>query len=480
MSIGVIASQAFSPTKLTGLKVWLDASDIATIIDSGGFVSEWKDKSKEGNHVVQLNGVDQPSTGVDTIKGLNVLTFDGVNTFLRIADLVGGVLSQPNTIYIVFEISNLLASTMRFFDGKGGGTRHTIDILGASDDEWAMQGLSGNTKVVGVPYAISCIFNTTSSEGYINGILEITGDVGAQTLGGVTLGAGGSTGIFPFPGKIGEVIVKDGISDTAERLEVENYLFNKWGIEFDPLSLHGLKLWLDASDTGTIIDSSGNVSEWQDKSLEGNKAEQLVGVEQPKTGTRTINGLNVIDFNGLANNMVLDSQPIVGTEARTVIIVGAADDGDNQNFFINLSNSDVTGAQYRVTAEIGVRIFNGLITLSDSAEDGVGAIITVTNEANSTLENDSSNFQGYKNGVLLTGSGPAITVDTGVDVASIGDDSFGGGVGRLDGVIGEMIIYDRVLSTLEREQIEEYLSNKWNIPLSFPFAFSSDFSSDFS
>ena len=120
---------------------------------------------------------------------------------------------------------------MRIFDGKGGGTRHFIDILGASDDKWAMQGLSGNTKFVGVPYVISCIFNGGVSEGYIQGILEITGNAGTSTLAGIEVG-GTNTGSLPFPGKIAEVIVVDGASDEAERLEVQNYLFNKWGISF--------------------------------------------------------------------------------------------------------------------------------------------------------------------------------------------------------------------------------------------------------
>ena len=34
MSIGIIASQAFVPTKLAGLKLWLDATDENTVIKS--------------------------------------------------------------------------------------------------------------------------------------------------------------------------------------------------------------------------------------------------------------------------------------------------------------------------------------------------------------------------------------------------------------------------------------------------------------
>jgi len=238
---------------------------------------------------------------------------------------------------------------------------------------------------------------------------------------------------------------------------------------FSPNKISGLKLWLDASDLGTITESGGAVSLWVDKSRNGSDAVQLTGLLQPVTGTRTINGLNVIDFDGIDDLMVLDSQPLIGTEARTIILVGFADNGLGQNNFISLSDDGTgSGGQYRITAEMGVRI-DGANRLfpAFSVEAGIAAIITATNEVNSNIQLNVSNFQFYKNGVLLSGgtsTGQTTLVNTNTGNAAVGDDA-GGTSNGLDGVIGELIIYNKVLSTSERSQVEQYLSNKWSVAL---------------
>jgi len=75
------------------------------------------------------------------------------------------------------------------------------------------------------------------------------------------------------------------------------------------------------------------------------------------------------------------------------------------------------------------------------------------------LENGVANLQVFKDGVLLASTSslnPTNSVNTAVSVTKIGDLNF-------DGVMGEIIIYDRVLSTPERQQVESYLSPKWRI-----------------
>lgn len=71
---------AWQPTDLANLVAWYDPSDVATITESGGFVSQLDDKSGNGNHVVQPTGASQPITGTQTINGLNVLEY--VSDFL--------------------------------------------------------------------------------------------------------------------------------------------------------------------------------------------------------------------------------------------------------------------------------------------------------------------------------------------------------------------------------------------------------------
>ena len=67
---------------------------------------------------------------------------------------------------------------------------------------------------------------------------------------------------------------------------------------FLPTNLTNLALWLDASDTASITHVAGAVSQWNDKSGNNNHALQSSAAAKPTTGTRTQNGLNVIDFDG--------------------------------------------------------------------------------------------------------------------------------------------------------------------------------------
>jgi hypothetical protein len=55
------------------------------------------------------------------------------------------------------------------------------------------------------------------------------------------------------------------------------------------------QLWLDASDSSTITESSGSVSQWNNKGSLGNFT-QGTGASQPTTNASTLNSLNVIDF----------------------------------------------------------------------------------------------------------------------------------------------------------------------------------------
>jgi len=66
---------------------------------------------------------------------------------------------------------------------------------------------------------------------------------------------------------------------------------------FDPRLLEPA-LWLDAADTSTITESSGSVSQWNDKSGNGYNVTQSTGAAQPTTGSTTQNSLNVIKFDG--------------------------------------------------------------------------------------------------------------------------------------------------------------------------------------
>lgn len=78
-SVPVSTWTQFSPLAFQPL-LWLDADDPATIISSGGFVSEWIDKSGNGRNAVQATSANQPQTGIATRNGRNVISFTAANS----------------------------------------------------------------------------------------------------------------------------------------------------------------------------------------------------------------------------------------------------------------------------------------------------------------------------------------------------------------------------------------------------------------
>ena len=111
----------------------------------------------------------------------------------------------------------------------------------------------------------------------------------------------------------------------------------------DPMDgFNGPTFWFDASDEASVIrDANGKVSYWNDKN--GNKhLSQATASKQPTYGTRTYNGLNVVDFDGTD---YLDTINAVGNKPgrphSSFWIVAYIDSVNNTNdslFCVNGSN----------------------------------------------------------------------------------------------------------------------------------------------
>ena len=87
---------------------------------------------------------------------------------------------------------------------------------------------------------------------------------------------------------------------------------------WSPTSLPALKLWLDAADSSTI---TGNpVTGWADKS--GNSINlRQTGTAGPATGTRNLNGKNVLDFEGNKNLWANPGDLDLGTGGPAIQVV---------------------------------------------------------------------------------------------------------------------------------------------------------------
>jgi len=239
---------------------------------------------------------------------------------------------------------------------------------------------------------------------------------------------------------------------------------------FDPLSTTP-KLWLDASNTATISDS-GTLT-WADKSGNSYNATQATAGFKPVSGTRTINSLNVLDFDGVDDHLLLPSGLYGITNGpNTLMVVCALDNTSTQQRI--LWGATATAGEIRY----GLDVYSGGLqllrannsTLSNYAEkSGIG---TSTDARLLTMFRNGTDIEVFHNG------GVPATASTGINgtLTWLGIGSGGPTIAvPFNGVIAEILLWDRVLTDTEAENIGAYLKDKWNL-----LGFSSGFSGGFS
>ncbi|MGA0398231.1 MAG: hypothetical protein ACO3O3_13810 [Ilumatobacteraceae bacterium] len=223
--VGVSTASSFSPLDLSPA-LWLDASDESTLSGpGGGAVSQWDDKSGNGNDATQATSANQPTSGTRTLNGLNVLDCDVLDGLQ--ADF-GTDYSQPNTIFVVAQLDDLDGS-QTFFDGISGAKRHIGQMYTSSD--WRMD--AGVNLFGGTPdtdaHLLRFVFNTTNSTLHVDGVSTLSGNAGTNVLDGFTFGTNYAIN-FGIDGILAEAIVVDGTLTAGEISLVETYLADKWGI----------------------------------------------------------------------------------------------------------------------------------------------------------------------------------------------------------------------------------------------------------
>ena len=195
VSAPISSYQPWSPLSLQP-KLWLDASDTTTITDSGGAVSEWRDKSGNGYAFTQATGGAQPTTGTTTQNGLNVLAFDG-------GDLLASTAAASEWKFLHDGTDALFGIV---FKRNVAGAGHTLFATGAVVSTVNQTGLmvralgTNNYSVVGVAAAGTTITNATAALGTSTVARAITTRLALSNAAAaprVTLQIDGSVAVTP-------------------------------------------------------------------------------------------------------------------------------------------------------------------------------------------------------------------------------------------------------------------------------------------
>lgn len=240
-----------------------------------------------------------------------------------------------------------------------------------------------------------------------------------------------------------------------------------------PIQDAALKLWLDADDSATITkDMSDNVSDWADKSTNGNDVSQLTATNQPLFVASAINSNPSIRFDGVDNYLEnLGISLVTGVGELTIFMAISRISSPNNN-----------RGKLALWETGQIHDFNNIPSVS--FEDGSIALNELKYLRNTSNQNKtphpnentpfiySSIFDGANNNSFLNGNIASFTNPTGsagnfnIQNIRVGARQVSGSASFFwNGDIGEIIIYNRDLSTLERQQVESYLSSKWSITL---------------
>jgi hypothetical protein len=225
------AAGGWEPTDLSGLQLWLDASDLTTFsYSSGVVVSEWRDKSGNAQHVGHSDTGRQPSRNGTAVNGVTTVNFDGSNDHLFKATFT--TIPQPYTMVVVGRRK-----------AGGSGTQDLIRTSGGAGVVMRLyQSSTQRLLYAGTVRTISPAFSTSnpvtwvagfdgaSSTSHVNGASEsVGGSVGTESMSGRIDIAGNHYGGIEYACfQYAEVLIYNSRVQGADLTALHDYLSDKW------------------------------------------------------------------------------------------------------------------------------------------------------------------------------------------------------------------------------------------------------------
>jgi len=476
-------ARVFTPLDIPGCCMWLDAAD-ASSVSAGSVNTTWRDKSGNGSNATPtaavfsmgtinsvpavvfpagLNSYSFNTTGVSNSPGFSVFFVSAVSTHSTFGARFLTSTSPTGTVQIYLGTStgnNLVGTTPAYLFASGGGTL-----------------MSSSTLVIstGTPFICSMILSPSGANVWDDGTINTTSSVvTANSYTAWMIGNYPGLSGYELNGLMGELLMYNQPLTDVQRQAVEGYLAHKWRLtaglatsnslrrippssiqQFRPTDINACSLWLDAADL-----SSGTISTWNDKSGNGSNAtannpitivanavngNSVLSVSTGSGFERYLNGNIAITGTGLTVVSAFSMNSSSGGATR-IIGLGApgVNDYNNSNYVgILRQNSSNMGA-YRNNTYAGPLLTYGVPAISTSYFDG-------------------SNAYSYINGG--TASSFASSGNFGITSYSIMANTSNTDAHYFSGFMCEMIVYNSTLTLPQRQQVEGYLSRKWNITL---------------
>ncbi len=220
----------FQPSDIPILVNWHDYLDTVTLYqDSGlttpatvsGVVGGWKDKHSHAYHLLQATTTNKPTLTADGVL------FDGIDNYLRAT--FGATYAQPREAIVVGKFVNaasnpgyMLGAVNTSFRGEFGVNGGFYIALGSA---LMTSNIASNTN----NHIFKIRFNGAASSIAVDGGTPYVGNVGTQSVTGLTLGCRFDLAAW------GSVLIKgymsfDGILSSDEYANVLAYAHERWGV----------------------------------------------------------------------------------------------------------------------------------------------------------------------------------------------------------------------------------------------------------
>lgn len=242
----------------------------------------------------------------------------------------------------------------------------------------------------------------------------------------------------------------------------------------NPPVTSGLTHWYDGADATTMTVSGGNISQWNNKSPAsgGPNITQGTGSRQPDLVSNVKFGRSAVNFvRANTDHLGAGVQPTTGSSPCSVVAVfqGTAVANNTGIVVTSWGNFNATGAGYSLTmrptgdanankiASGYAGSFDDWYVNSTSTYGGtwVCAIETINNTALTQIINNTDS-------TTKTTVGAANVANRGEFwVGQLGDPWYS--TGGWAGYIGDLLIYNRVLTTQERTDMYNWAKAKWDL-----------------
>lgn len=462
--------------------MWFDAADTNTIVASGSNVSSWSNKAVFSPTVTitpNASGLSS-TTGNVGPNGLNYINIPSGGE-LRFTTTIA---TQPRSWFFVVRNNTQLAVTTGYMQliYPAGATTGQDNVYvyrsGASAYSIYNQPLAVGVRVAGTvlnPFNTVNIYSVINSTTTLSNAISSNGtNIGLATnvaaSGYTTANVTYSINTYnQYQGSLDifEMMFFTRAVSLAERQQLESYLAWKWGQrttfplihpyrnalasarQFTPLDIAGCSLWVDATESNRITQTSGTVSSYLAAGYSAATLSNGTGFTWNQT---LFNSKYPSFYNGTSNsaNRVGSNATFSRPQPSTILFAGQALPGPFSDMF-DSANAAARQLGFYFGTPIALRSFAGttlIPTITASGDYVVDAFVF-----------SGATSEIYENGTRVASGNAGTQAMTGLVLGNrynLASESF-------LGHICDFLIYDRVLTTAERQQLEGYLAHKWGL-----------------